>query len=242
MASRYSRGKAIVNLLPLAQGERITTSIPVRDFDKEKFLFMATKHGMVKKTPLSAYSNIRKTGIIAVKLREGDELVRVEMTNGMSDIILATRFGKAIRFSEKDVRAMGRSTFGVIGIALRKKDEVIGMEVVREGLALLAVTENGFGKRTRLEEYPRQKRGGKGVINIIPSVRNGPVVGIEEVSEDDELIVISAKGVVIRVPVKGISLIGRNTQGVTIMNLEKGDKVVAVAKVLQEDIDLEEST
>ncbi|MFQ5815166.1 MAG: DNA gyrase subunit A [Candidatus Hydrothermarchaeaceae archaeon] len=235
MASRYSKGKAIVNILPLQKDEKITASIPVREFDETKYLFMATKNGKVKKTPLSAYSNIRKTGIIAVKLREGDELIEVEMTNGERDIILATRFGKAIRFSEGDARPMGRGTQGVRGIRLRKKDEVIGMEVLREELALLAVTENGYGKRTRMEDYPKQKRGGKGVINIIPSVRNGPVIGIEEVSDDDELLLTSAQGVVIRLPIKGISMVGRNTQGVTLMKLEKRDKVVAMAKVIQED-------
>ncbi len=240
MAGRYSKGKAIVNILPLAQDEKVTASIPVKEFDDKRFLFMATKLGMVKKTPLSAYSNPRKTGIIAVKLKEDDELVRVEMTDGTRDIILATRFGKAIRFSEKDSRSRGRSTQGVRGIFLRKKDEVIGMVVMRENLALLAVTENGFGKRTKLEDYPLQRRGGKGVINIIPSVRNGPVIGIEEVSDEDELLLTSANGVVIRLPVNGISTVGRNTQGVTLMKLVKGDKVVAKAKVIREEDDSEE--
>jgi len=240
MAGRYSKGKAIVNLLPLAKGEKVTASIPVNEFDDNRFLFMATKHGLVKKTPLSAYSNPRKTGIIAVKLKEGDELVRVEMTDGTRDIVLASKYGKAIRFAEKDARPMGRSTQGVRGINLRKKDEVIGMGVMMENMALLAITENGFGKRTRLEDYPKQRRGGKGVINIIPSVRNGPVIGIEEVSDDDEIILTSANGVVIRLPVKGISTVGRNTQGVTLMRLKEGDKVVAKAKVLEVEDELEE--
>lgn len=235
MAGRYSKGKAIVNILPLEQDEKITANIPVKGFDEGRFLFMTTKMGMVKKTPLSEYSNPRKTGIIAVKLLEGDELVGVELTDGSRDIVLASKFGKAIRFAEADARPMGRSTQGVRGIKLRKNDEVIGMKVIRDSLSILSVTENGFGKRTLLEEYPKQRRGGQGVINIIPSLRNGSVVGIEVVSDDDELIVTSAKGVVIRLPVKGVSLVGRSTQGVTLMKLEQGDKVVAIAKVIPEE-------
>jgi DNA gyrase subunit A len=234
-AGRYSKGKAIVNLLPVEEGERITANIPIKDFDDEHFLFMATKNGTVKKTPLKAFSHPRKGGIKAINLAKGNELVKVNLTNGSEEVMLASRYGKAIRFSEADVRPMGRTAAGVRGIRLREKDEVVGMSILREGVTLLAVTENGFGKRTRHQDYPLHRRGGKGVINIIPSVRNGPVVGILGVTEDNELMLTSAEGVVIRSPVKGISVIGRNTQGVTLMKLAKGDKVAAIAKVIIEN-------
>jgi DNA gyrase subunit A len=234
-AGRYSKGKAIVNLLPVEEGERITANIPVKEFDEEHFVFMATKNGAVKKTPLKAFSHPRKGGIKAIKLARGNELVEVNLTNGSEEVMLASKYGKAIRFSEANVRSMGRTAAGVRGIRLREKDEVVGMSILREGITLLAVTENGFGKRTKHEDYPLHRRGGKGVINIIPSVRNGPVVGIVGVTEDNELMLTSAEGVVIRSPVKGISVIGRNTQGVTLMKLAKGDKVAAIAKVIVED-------
>ncbi len=235
LAGRYSKGKALPNVLDIEQDERITACIPVEKFDEKRFLFTATKQGLVKKTSLSAYSNPRRGGIIGVKLRKGDELVSVAMTDGRRDIILASKYGKAIRFSEKDVRPMGRGSLGVRGMRLRKKDEVIGMEVVKEELSLLSVTQNGYGKRTSIAQYPKQRRGGQGVINIIPSVRNGPVVGIAEVSDGDELVLTSAAGIVIRLPAKGISLVGRNTQGVRLMKFEKGNKVVALAKVASEE-------
>ncbi len=234
-AGRYSKGKAIVNLLPVEEGERITANIPIKNFDDEHYLFMTTKNGTVKKTPLKAFSNPRKGGIKAIKLAEGNELVEVRLTNGSEEVMLASRYGKAIRFSEENVRSMGRTAAGVRGIRLREKDEVIGMSILKEDVTLLAVTENGFGKRTKHDDYPLHRRGGKGVINIIPSVRNGPVVGIVGVTEDNELMMTSAEGVVIRSPVKGISVIGRNTQGVTLMKLAKGDKVAAIAKVIVED-------
>lgn len=234
-AGRYSKGKAIVNLLPVEEGERVTANIPIKNFDEESFLFMATKKGKAKKTPLKAYSNPRRGGIKAIKLAKGDELVSVKRTSGSNEIMLASKYGKAIRFSEKDVRPMGRTAGGVRGIRLREKDEVIGMEILKEGVTILAVTENGFGKRTDYEGYPLHRRGGKGVINIIPSVRNGQVVGILGVTEENELMITSAEGVVIRQPVKQISVISRNTQGVTLMRLNKGDRVAAVAKVIVED-------
>ncbi len=235
MAGRYSKGKALANVLTIEGDEKITACIPVEEFDDKRFLFVATKQGLVKKTPLSAYNNPRRGGIIGVRLRKGDELVSVAMTDGKRDIILASKYGKAIRFSEKDARPVGRGSIGVRGMKLRRKDEVIGMEVVREELALVSITENGFGKRTKLKEYPRQRRGGQGVINIIPSPRNGPVIGISEVSDGDELVLTSASGVVIRLPAKDISMVGRNTQGVRVMRVDKGDKVVALAKVAPEE-------
>ncbi len=234
-AGRYSKGKAIVNLLPVEEGERITASIPIKNFEEEHFLFMATRKGTVKKTPLKAFSNPRRGGIKAIKLAKGNELVEVKLTNGGNEIMLASRYGKAIRFSETNVRHMGRTAAGVRGIRLREKDEVVGMVVLTEGVTLLAVTENGFGKRTKHEDYPLYKRGGRGVINIIPSVRNGPVIGILGVTEDNELMMTSAEGVVIREPIREISVIGRNTQGVRLMRLAKGDKVAAIAKVIIEN-------
>lgn len=235
VASRYSRGKAIVNFLNIEAGESITANIPVKEFDEKRFLTMATRTGKVKKTPLSVFSNPRRTGIRAITLIGTDELVGVKITDGTYEVVLGTRYGKAIRFSEKDARSMGRTAQGVRGIRLRKKDELVGMEVVIQKAVLLAVTENGFGKRTKLSEYPLQRRGGKGVINIIPSVRNGLVVGLLEVTEKDELMVTSSEGVIIRMPVKGIPVLGRNTQGVRLMRLNKGDKVVAVTKVTPEE-------
>jgi DNA gyrase subunit A len=231
---RYSAGKAIVNLLDLEEGEKISASIPIKEFDDKRFLFFATKKGLVKKTPLSDFSHPRKGGIRAITLAEDDSLVEVEITDGNSDIVLAARYGKAIRFSEKDVRPMGRTAQGVIGMRLREKDEIVSMRVVKEGATLLAITENGYGKRTALEDYPLHRRGGKGVINIIPSKRNGLVVGIEAVNDGDEIMITSQKGVVIRQLVKEISVIGRNTQGVRLMKLEEGDKVAAMAKVTVE--------
>ncbi|WP_457555649.1 DNA gyrase subunit A [Candidatus Pyrohabitans sp.] len=230
-AGRYSRGKAMVNLIEEAAEERITATLAVSDFSEERYVFFATKLGRVKKTPLSAFGNPRKGGILAISLDEGDELVEVELTDGRQEVLLATRYGKAIRFSEQEVRPMGRAAKGVTGITLRRKDEVVGVEVVKPGTTILAVTENGYGKRTPIEEYPLQRRGGKGVINIIPSVRNGLVVGVLSVLDSDEVVLTSAKGVVIRLKAKEISVMGRNTQGVRLMKLEEGDRVVAIAKV-----------
>jgi DNA gyrase subunit A len=233
-SGRYSKGKAMVNLLEIAEGEGITATIPIKEFDEEHFLLMATKQGKVKKTPLYAYRNPRRTGIRAITLAEGDELVGVKKTNGDCEVLLGTRYGKAIRFNELDVRPMGRTAQGVIGIKLGKKDEVIGMEVTKKNLTLLTVTENGYGKRTSLDEYPLQRRGGKGVININTSRRNGRVVGIKGVRDSDELMLMSSHGIAIRLPVKGISVIGRNTQGVRLMKLSEGDKVCAVERIVED--------
>jgi DNA gyrase subunit A len=233
-SGRYSKGKAMVNLLEIAEGEGITATIPIKEFDEEHFLLMATKQGKVKKTPLYAYRNPRRTGIRAITLAEGDELVGVKKTNGDCEVLLGTRYGKAIRFNELDVRPMGRTAHGVIGIKLGKKDEVIGMEVTKKNLTLLTVTENGYGKRTSLDEYPLQRRGGKGVININTSRRNGRVVGIKGVRDSDELMLMSSHGIAIRLPVKGISVIGRNTQGVRLMKLSEGDKVCAVERIVED--------
>jgi DNA gyrase subunit A len=232
-ASRQSRGKAIVNLLTLLPDESITAMIPIKEFDDGQNLIMCTREGTIKKTALSAYKNIRSTGIIAIGLDEGDELISVKMTNGSQEVLVATRNGKANRFSEKEVRPMGRQAGGVIGIRLTEKDKVIGMEVVSEGASILTVCENGFGKRTPVAEYTPHHRGGQGMINIKTTLRNGGVVAIASVTDDDQLLVVTQDGIMMRLPVKDISEIGRNTQGVRIITLKsEDDAVVAVAKLV----------
>ncbi len=234
-ASRQARGKAIVNLLQLKNDETVTAFVPVKIFDNNHYLIMATKKGTVKKTELMAYSNPRKGGIVAITLDQNDELINVELTDGEQQIILATKNGNAVRFKEKDVRATGRSAQGVRGISLKGNDEVIGMVVASDDKTLLSVTENGYGKRTPISEYRLINRGGSGVINIQCSERNGSVVCICDVSENDDIIFISKNGIVIRCPATDISSIGRNTQGVRIMKLGSGDKVVSAVKVPREN-------
>jgi len=234
-ASRQARGKAIVNLLELQNEEIVTAFVPVRNFDNTHYLIMTTKKGTVKKTELMAYSNPRRHGIIAIKLEQNDELINVELTDGNQQIILATKNGNAVRFEERNVRPTGRSAQGVRGISLKDNDEVIGMVVASDEKTLLSVTENGYGKRTPIAEYRLINRGGSGVINIQCSERNGNVVSICPVTENDDVIFISKNGIIIRVPAADISVIGRNTQGVTIMKLEAGDKVVSAVKVTREN-------
>jgi DNA gyrase subunit A len=234
-AGRYSKGKAIVNLLELGEGEKVKATIPIAEFDSEHFLFFATKKGTVKKTVLSAYRRPRKGGIIAIKLDPDDELISVKLTNGKEDIFMGTKKGKAIRFFEGDVRSMGRGTRGVRGIRLKKDDEVIGLDLARENSQILTITENGYGKRTLVSQYTRIRRGGQGVINIITDDRNGCAVETKGVIGDEEIVVTTQEGIVIRTRVDGISIIGRNTKGVRIMKLNKGDNVVAVAKIIPEN-------
>jgi DNA gyrase subunit A len=234
-AGRAARGKAIVNLLGLQEGERVTGRVPVSEFREDRFLMMATRSGLVKKTNLSEYGRPRRGGIIAVNLREGDNLIGAAVTNGDQDIVLAKKNGRTIRFHEGDVRAMGRAATGVKGTTLRGDDEVVGMVVVDKGASLLTVTENGYGKRSPLEEYPVKGRGGIGVINIKTTERNGKVVTIQEVKDNDQMMLITKDGIVIRCPVSGISVIGRNTQGVRLINLEEGDRVVDVAHLAVEE-------
>ncbi|AKB19840.1 DNA gyrase subunit A [Methanosarcina sp. WWM596] len=236
--SRQSRGKAIVNLLELQEGEMVNAMIPVKEFAKDKYLLMATRAGTIKKTPLSEFRNPRKAGIIAVSLDEGDELVKVLLTDGKQEVVMVSKKGKAIRFSEKDVRPMGRTARGVRGMTLDgPDDEVVSTDLVDETTTLLTVTEKGFGKRTEYSQYPAHRRGGKGVITIITNLRNGSVSNVKSVAEDDELMFTSAEGIIIRIPAKGISIHGRNTQGVRIMNLKPGDKVVGMARIKVEDED-----
>lgn len=234
-AGRQAKGTAIVNLLYIGGDEKITAVIPVKEFDSGQYLFMATRHGLVKKTSLDQYDTSRRDGIIAISLNEEDQLVDVKLTSGEEQIVLATKRGQAIRFPEEQVRPMGRNTRGVRGISLAANDEVVGMETVRPDAYLLTVTSNGFGKRTLLTEYRVQTRGGKGVINIKVNKRNGHVVAVQVVNGKDEIMMVSAEGIAIRFSAEDISKIGRATQGVTLMRLAQGDYVVAVARVLTDD-------
>ena len=231
---RAAKGQALVNLLSLAEGERIATALPVRDF-KEGYLLTFTKKGMVKKTVLDEYSNPRGKGIIAVSLEEGDELITVRKTDGKSDLIIGTSEGLSIRFNEEDVRPMGRSAKGVIGVRLQKGDEVVSAEVVEMNTALLTVTEKGIGKRTKLEEYRVQGRGGKGVISIKLTEKGGKAVGLIQVRDEDEVVMIANTGKLIRTVAGNISIHGRNTQGVKLMDLDPEDRIVSIGRVAEKD-------
>ncbi len=230
-----TKGKAIVNLLSLAPGEAITAMLPVREFSKDRNIVMGTKNGIVKKSDLMAYSNPRTGGIIALNLDDGDSLVAVDITDGSKDIILSTKNGKAIRFKEEEVREIGRVGRGVKGIELEDDDVVVSMQVIAEGTTILTATENGYGKRTDLTEYPLRHRGGKGVITIKTSKRNGSVVSVMQVTDDDDVMMITSNGKVVRTGVKGISVIGRNTQGVKLIWVEGGEKVVGVARLAEKE-------
>ncbi|MXX72551.1 MAG: DNA gyrase subunit A [Gemmatimonadetes bacterium] len=236
--SRYSKGKPIVNFLELAPGEKVASVLPVRKFSGDRFLLFCTKNGVVKKTPLSAYGNVRAMGIYAIKFREGDELIDVRITDGTNEVVLATRRGKAIRFHESDVRPMGRHTEGVMGIRLGRGDEVVGMVVVtRPEETLLSATEYGMGKRSQIRDYRLQQRGGLGVINLKLSKKTDRVVAVRAVTCDDQLMVITRNGVVNRQPVSDMRVIGRASQGVRLINLDRGDAVVDVARVVGDDDD-----
>ena len=232
---RAARGKPVVNLVQIDSQQRIAAFVAVREFSDSQYLMFATAKGQVKKTVLSAYGNPRSAGINAINVENGDELIEVMLTDGTNDIVLATSHGMSIRFSEKNAREMGRATAGVRGIQLEKGDRVIGMVVVRRDATLLVVAEKGLGKRSRLGDYRVQRRGGKGIITLKRSARTGSVVALKEVLPQDELMMVTRHGVIIRVPVEGIRVIGRNTQGVKVMNLDGGDTVVDVARVVRED-------
>lgn len=234
--SRQSRGRSIANLLRLGKDENIAEILPVREFDEQMLVF-ATQNGYVKKTPLAAFSNIRRVGINAISLNPGDDVIGTRITSGDDEIILGTRNGMTIRFHEDDARAMGRTARGVRGIKLRSDDQVVDMVVARPGSSLLTVCENGYGKRTDLKDYRRQKRGGIGLINIKTTQRNGKVVALKAVTDDDDLMLISAKGIIIRTGLEQVRDIGRNTQGVRLIRLDEGDKLVAVARVVKENDD-----
>jgi DNA gyrase subunit A len=234
-ASRAARGKPVVNCIAIRPGERVAALVPVREFSGDQWLMFATRRGTVKKTRLSEYGNVRSTGIRAINIDDGDELIDVQVCEATNDIILATRTGMSIRFHQGDAREMGRATAGVKGVQLTGEDVVIGMVVVRREATLLVVSEKGFGKRSELSEYRVQKRGGKGIITFKVTEKTGSIVALKEVIPDDELMMITHHGVIIRVPVDGIRVIGRNTQGVKVMNLDAGDTLQDVARVVKED-------
>jgi DNA gyrase subunit A len=231
--SRTSRGTAIVNLLQMLPGESITAIIPMKEYDDDKFLFMATKNGMVKKTPMREYANVRKNGLQAIVLRENDELIEVKATDDTKDIFLVTKKGQCIRFHEKDVRITGRVSIGVIGMKLNNDDKVVGMQMESQGPKLLIVSANGMGKRTPIEEFTPQRRGGKGVLCYKITEKTGDIVGAKLVEDDHDLLLITTEGIVIRISVNDISVIGRNTSGVKLMNIDQDSdiKVASIAKV-----------
>ncbi len=219
-----------MNLMPLDDGEKINAILPIKQFDDEHFVFMATSHGTVKKTPLSAYSRPRPSGIIAVDLRDGDRLVGVALTDGRRDVILCSDGGKAIRFSEREVRAMGRDATGVRGIRLAAGQQVISLVVVDEGYILTA-SENGYGKLTPIDEFPVHGRGGQGVIALQTTERNGAMVAALQVRPDQEIMLISSSGTLVRTAVADISVLGRNTQGVRLIRLDQGERLAGVGRI-----------
>ena len=239
-ASRVAKGKAVVNLLQISSDEIITSVVAVREFSEDRYLIMATRDGLIKKTKLCAFSNPRKAGILAITLEKDDRLIEAKLTDSKQEILLATRQGKSVRFKEEQVREMGRQAKGVRGIRLAKKDEVVGMEVLppeakKMSLTLLTVTSGGFAKRSEFDEYRLQSRGGKGVINIKVTKRNGEVVEVKSVSEEDEIMTVTQKGMIVRCAVKDIRKTGRNTQGVRLISLDKEDNVSSIAKIVTKE-------
>ena len=233
--SRQARGRPIVNLLNIGAGSKIASIVPVREFADDRWLLFATRDGIVKRTPLAAYGNVRSVGLRAINIREGDELIDVRITGGDDEVILATEAGQAIRFRESDCRAVGRATFGVRGIRLAEGDRVVGMVVARPDSSLLVVTDGGMGKRTEVGEYRLQRRGGKGVINMKLSERAGKVVSIKAVSPDEEVMLITRRGVINRQRTEEISVIGRLTQGVRLVALDEKDEIMDVARVVSDN-------
>ena len=236
-AGRTARGTAIVNLLQLQPGEKITAIIPMREFNEDQYLFMATKEGMVKKTPMVEYGNVRKNGLQAIVLKEGDELIEVKATDDKQDIFLVTKKGMCIRFKEKDVRTTGRVSMGVIGMRFDEDDEVIGMQMESQGEELLVVSENGMGKRTPIEEFKPQFRGGKGVLCYKITEKTGALIGAKLVNDGREIMLITTEGIIIRMSVDDISVIGRNTSGVKLMSIDQNTdiKVASIAKVRESE-------
>jgi DNA gyrase subunit A len=236
---RAARGRALNNVLHLADGERVQATLPVRSFDEVTgdFVLLCTRKGVIKKSPLTAFANPRRGGIIAINLDSEDELIAACRTNGSQEVTIASSDGKSIRFPEEQVRPMGRTAAGVRGMTLAKGDEVVGMEILSPGATILTVTEKGYGKRTPLEDYRLQRRGGQGVITIRTSDRNGKVVRVAQVVDDDEVMLITDGGKVLRCPVKGISTMGRATQGVRVMNLDNGERLASMARVAERDED-----
>jgi DNA gyrase subunit A len=235
VGSRQAKGQAIVNLLPFESGELIAAVIQTKNYDEGEFLLMGTKNGLVKKTPFGAYNSSRQGGLLAISMRPGDELIGVRLTNGEQDVILVSTAGKAICFNEEQVRAMGRTAMGVKGMTLSKESKVLGLEIAQPDADLFVITGNGYGKRTSMARYPRHKRGGQGVRTITAVSAKGKLAGVKAVEDDEELMLVSSEGVIIRVPVKAIPRTGRATQGVKIMNIRNNDQVTAIAKVMTAD-------
>ena len=229
------RGKAIANLVPMQEGERIAALLAVKEFEENRFIVMGTKRGEVKKTELRAFSNPRTAGIIAMDVEEGDAVIAVQVSDGNNEIFIGTRNGMSIRFREADVRSMGRTAGGVRGIELREDDEVVAMEVLAPGGTILTVTEQGYGKRTVLDDYRVQSRGGIGIINIQTSERNGKVIGITQATDEDELMLITQQGKILRMASKDIRTIGRATQGVKLIDIEGDDRAVSIARLAEQD-------
>ena len=236
-ASRTSRGTAIVNLLQLMPEEKITAMIPIKEYEEGQYLFMATQKGLVKKTKITDYSNVRKTGLAAITLREDDELIEVKFTDKTQDVILVTKYGQCIRFDENDVRSTGRTSMGVRGINLIDGDEVVAMQLASQGSQMLIVSEKGLGKRTNMEEFTAQNRGGKGVKCYKITEKTGEVVGAKAVDEDNEIMIINTEGIIIRMECSGISVLGRITSGVKLINLKDNEIVASIAKVRESNID-----
>ncbi len=232
-AGRASRGKAIVNLLNLNKEEKVQAVLSIREFEEDKFVVIATLKGQVKKTPLNAFANIRSNGIIACDLAENDRLVSAVLTDGNQELILVSKKGKAVRFKESQVRPMGRSARGVRGINLAQDDELIAMEVAGAGTTILACTENGYGKRTKVEEYTLHHRGGQGMMAMKLTEKTGLIVGVLQVRDEDEVMLISDRGKIIRMKAKDIPIIGRVTQGVRLIGLEEGERVTSICRVME---------
>lgn len=233
-AGRTARGTAIINLLQLLPGEKITAVIPVREYKDDHFLFMATKNGIVKKTPVTEYANVRRKGLAAINLREGDELIEVKMTDNSKDMILVTKYGQCIRFHETDVRSTGRVSMGVIGMNLSDRDEVVGMQMHTQGEYLLIASQKGLGKLTRMDEFTPQNRGGKGVKCYKITEKTGNIVGVKAVNQENEIMMITTEGIIIRIKVEGISVLGRVTSGVKLMDLSEDITVASIAKVRED--------
>ncbi len=233
-ASRTARGTAIINLLQLMPDEEVTAIIPIKEYKEDRYIFMATKSGLVKKTRIEEYKNIRKSGLIAITLREDDELIEVKITNGQKDVFLVTKNGMCIRFDEQDVRPTGRSSMGVKGMTLIGDDQLVGMQLDTQGEYLLFVSDNGMGKRTEIGEFNKQYRGGRGVRCYKITDKTGKVISVKAVNEDNEVMLITTEGIIIRIQVSDISVFGRNTSGVKLMNLDDNVTVASVAKVRED--------
>ena len=241
VASRQSRGRPIVNLLPLDAEERITTILPIREYTEGHYIFMATENGTVKKTDLTAFSRPRSSGLIALELDEGDTLMAAAITDGTKDILLMSNAGKAVRFAEENVRKMGRTARGVRGIKMQDGQKVVSLMIPQEGSTVLTASENGFGKRTSIDEFPTKGRGTQGVIGMVINDRNGTLVGAVQVEDNHEIMLISDQGTLVRTRVSEVSTLGRNTQGVTLIKVQEGERLVGVAPILDADDDLDGS-